>query len=688
MEMALAALALAAVVLAYGVAAVFVLSGVDDIMHSVLYWSLVVRRRWAARHGPRLTLERLEAREQQRIAVIIPTWREGGVIGRMLRHTRESVRYRNYDLFIGTYPNDPATQAEVLRTAQLFPRVHMVVSPSPGPTTKAQNLNAVYEGIRAYEARTGERFEIIVTHDAEDIIHPLALLVFNYLVPRKDMIQLPVFPLAVPLRQVTHWTYADEFAAGHLRELPVREFIGGFVPSAGVGTAYTRRAFELVWMVHGGEVFPEGSLTEDYALGLRLRLAGLDTAAVVVQVPVPRRRGDHHPKLSRWVATWATFPRTLEAAIRQKTRWSYGIALQSWATDGWPGPPAVQYNLLHDRKVVATSPASLLGYAVLLWAAFHELVLRRVDPARPALVEPGTLLWSCIMVSTGLMVWRLGQRVAAVWQIYGAAAALSSIPRAAWANYINFVALVRAVRQYLRMRRTGTPPAWDKTPHEFFPAPHTPAVPATAGPEDLPKAVPPRRPRRWNALETITAEWDEAALLLLERDLRREDGRIVLESLHRIPRAHGARFLPVVAGLTRAGAWQIRARACRVVGFFGLPRAAAELAAAARDRDWVVRANAVRALGKLGDEGERVLLELLAGPDRDAREAALSMLEQSGAAARHASRLRDGSGPELARAQHFFQILEVRGPSPLARVLLRRVGRTAGSAGIAQVPER
>ncbi len=255
---------LTAVVLAfaYAIVVIFVLSGLDDIIHSALYWGRAIRRLWVVRRARALTLERLEAREQQKIALVIPAWHEDAVIYRMLKNTSETVRYRNYDIFVGTYTNDSITPREVERAAREFGRVHAVTNPQPGPTTKAQNLNAIYEGIKAYEQQTDQHFEIIVTHDAEDIVHPLALLVFNYLIPRKDMIQLPVFPLAMPLRDVTHWTYADEFAAAHMRELPVREFMRGFVPSAGVGTAYTRRAFELVWLLYDGEVFPVGSLTE------------------------------------------------------------------------------------------------------------------------------------------------------------------------------------------------------------------------------------------------------------------------------------------------------------------------------------------------------------------------------------------------------------------------------------------
>jgi len=112
-----------------------------------------------------------------------------------------------------------------------------------------------------------------MTHNSEDVIHPFSLLVINYLIPRKDMVQLPVFPLEVPLREFTHWSYADEFAENHTKLMLVCEITGGFVPAAGVGVAFTRRAFE--WFnLEQKQIFSTDTLTEDYELGLRKNLEG------------------------------------------------------------------------------------------------------------------------------------------------------------------------------------------------------------------------------------------------------------------------------------------------------------------------------------------------------------------------------------------------------------------------------
>ena len=60
---------------------------------------------------------------------------------------------------------------------------------------------------------------------------------------RKDLIQVPVYPL-----MHRHWWnftanhYADEFAELHGKDVIVREALVGQVPSAGVGTCFSRRA--------------------------------------------------------------------------------------------------------------------------------------------------------------------------------------------------------------------------------------------------------------------------------------------------------------------------------------------------------------------------------------------------------------------------------------------------------------
>ena len=49
-------------------------------------------------------------------------------------------------------------------------------------------------------------------HDAEDVIHPYELQLFNYLLDRMDLIQLPVYSFQREIGEFVAGTYMDEFA--------------------------------------------------------------------------------------------------------------------------------------------------------------------------------------------------------------------------------------------------------------------------------------------------------------------------------------------------------------------------------------------------------------------------------------------------------------------------------------------
>ncbi|MFW5714341.1 MAG: glycosyltransferase, partial [Brevefilum sp.] len=271
-------------ILALIVGSAFALSGFTDLFFDIynLFWSF---QRFLKRDkiNP-VSRKRLKAREQQRIAIFIAAWQESDVIADTLQNATSTIHYKNFDIFVGTYPNDEATRREVNKIAEGNEHVHNVITPENGPTNKASNLNYVFNALLDYEEEHNRFYDIIVIHDSEDIIHPYSLLVYNYLIPRMDMIQIPVFPVALPLKEITHWTYADEFAENHTKILRVREFTGGFVPSAGVGTAFTKRAFRLLAIQHQ-EVFSPNTLTEDYQLGLRIDLHGMKAAFVRIEMP-------------------------------------------------------------------------------------------------------------------------------------------------------------------------------------------------------------------------------------------------------------------------------------------------------------------------------------------------------------------------------------------------------------------
>lgn len=246
-------------------AAAILVSGLDDLVVDLAWtctWLKSALRPAASLFppGPR----QLENAPRQRIAIFVPLWHEHQVIGQMLEHNLAAIRYPDYHFFAGCYPNDVETQEAVQTVAGRFPQVHLALCPHPGPTSKADCLNWVYQHLLLLEEKGGQLFDIVVIHDAEDLIHPEELRWINYYAARYDFVQTPVLALATPLRQLTHGVYCDEFAENHTRDMTVRPVLGGFIPSCGVGTGYRRDALERLARASSNRLFEPEALTEDY----------------------------------------------------------------------------------------------------------------------------------------------------------------------------------------------------------------------------------------------------------------------------------------------------------------------------------------------------------------------------------------------------------------------------------------
>jgi adsorption protein B len=305
---------------------------------------------------------------------------------------------------------------------------------------------------------------------------PLELRAINQFLPEMDVIQLPVLPIPVSAKYLTAAHYGDEFAALHARELPIREWFSGAVPSAGVGTGFSARALALAAAANDGQPFSLTSLTEDY--DLTMRLGDCDTRHTFVVEALFRPAEDRTGRpIDDAIAVREYFPKKLRAAVRQKGRWIVGNALQGWQQLGWGKTWGRRYFYFRDRKVLVGHLATgLAGFSILCalvaWAGRWLWV---GDTMYPRLVEPGGLVEALIRVSLVLAVLFLVVRAAFVGAVYGPAQAVLSIPRAIWGGWINFAASLRALYIFSTQKR----PRWDKTTHEF---PEDAAIPVSGSP--------------------------------------------------------------------------------------------------------------------------------------------------------------------------------------------------------------
>ncbi len=455
---ALAALNLATRELLWCAAIGIALSSLDDLFIDLVYFARTLTRRFTVyRHYPRATAESLRRDTSAPMAIIVPAWDESAVLGAMLANLIGRIDYPAYRVFVGVYPNDPATRAIAVTAADADTRVVPVVCDRPGPTTKADCLNHLWRALVAHEAAAGEPFKAVVLHDAEDVVHPLELHVYDALIPRLAMVQLPVLPLPDRRSRWISGHYLDEFAENHAKDVVVREALGAAVPSAGVACAIERAMLGRIAATAGGAPFDATCLTEDYELGHRIKALGGRGALVRV-----RSAADNVV-----VATREHFPATLDAAVRQKARWLTGIALSGWDRLGWRGGLADRYMLLRDRKAIVAVLFTMLAYVaaalVVVEAAWRAGLPG--DGALPPLFTPA--LADLLRVNAALLLWRLMIRAGFTGHAYGWREAIRAVPRALASNLVNALAAWRAVRRYRATMAGRAVLSWDKTVHRF-----------------------------------------------------------------------------------------------------------------------------------------------------------------------------------------------------------------------------
>lgn len=369
------------------------------------------------------------------------------------------------------YPNDPATIDAAMRVARDDPRVRPVIGPRDGPTTKADCLNTLWRALlhddadrcgadrcgadRCRADRCGaDATRAVILHDAEDVVPYGELRIFDSLIGRYDMVQLPVLPLIDPARPLVSGVVADEFAESHAKTLVVRAMIGAGLPLAGVGCAIATPVLHALAARHGTP-FDADSLCEDYEVGLRATAFGARACfARVAGAPG-----------GPVVAVREYFPAILSDAVRQKARWMTGIALAGWDRTGWARPMAIGDHWMRARD--RRAPLSMLVLcacygALLTWGAAtiaHRLTGIAVAP---------TSWWTVLLlrVNAGLLAWRMAMRALFTHRAYGWREAWRSVPRLLVGNLIALLAARRALWCYVRLL-AGAGACWDKTTHAF-----------------------------------------------------------------------------------------------------------------------------------------------------------------------------------------------------------------------------
>ena len=421
------------------------LNGLDDLILNALWL-------WTWLFGKTLEFPQ-EAGPERPLAIFVPLWREHRVIRQMVEHNIASQKFGSFHFFIGAYPNDAPTLAALSDLEGRYPQVHIAQCPHAGPTSKADCLNWIYQRMLLYEEEHGIRFETVITHDAEDLIHPEALRLIDHFTREYGMVQIPVLALPTPWRELTHGVYCDEFAQFQFRDMPVRNRVGGFVPSNGVGTGFSRQAIEALAAAHSNRIFEPSCLTEDYENGYRVHRLGFR------QLFIPLRKIQES-----FAATREYFPRHYKAAVRQRTRWNTGIALQSWEYHGLRETVAQLWWFWRDRKALLNN---LLTPAIQLLTLYGVVTLTLSasthTPWAMAGFFPPFVNWALVLIAAFHISIRAGSSA----RVYGWGFAAATPLRIVWGNWINFVASASAVRRYAVAKATHKPLIWLKTEHAY-----------------------------------------------------------------------------------------------------------------------------------------------------------------------------------------------------------------------------
>ena len=454
---------------------ILILISIDDLIWDIIYFYKRFTKKIEIKT---LKCSEIESAVPKMMAIIVAAYNEESVLKSVIENLIISNQYPRsmYHIFLGVYPNDEGTMNVAKELEEKYDNVHKIVHVIPGPSSKADNINNVIHNILKFEAEKSIRFNGLVIHDSEDLVHPYEFLLDNYLLQYHSALQIPVFPLQeMPrfsnvFKNMVQGTYSDEFAENHYNLMVARTSSGSFVPSAGTGFVLSR---DLIERFDNNNVFPVGSLTEDYKLSLQLKQAGIDVHYALENVSRLKSDG----KIVReFIATRSMFPSSYKAAVKQKTRWIYGITMQTFKLKDIIRSKNLdfisKYTVYKDWK--AKFGNLVLGPGYLIFIYFLLSLFFNI----PTMYPTFTLSWYLMVFLSLIMIQRQVLRGIAVKNVYGKRSAFISVLfppllpfRMLLGNIINFHATVRAWRIEIfgnKKVKGKRKPAWSKTDHEFL----------------------------------------------------------------------------------------------------------------------------------------------------------------------------------------------------------------------------
>ena len=488
------------------VTAALSVSAVEELVLDAWYWARrAYRTLTTSRRDEPLTAGQLHSKGQQPLAIMVPACGEHDGITSMVDNMVSVLDYQNYHVFVGTRANDPRTGALVEQLRARYSHLHHAIAPADvqaGQSGQAGCLNAIVDAMQRLEQEHAMEFAGVVLHDSADVVHPLELKLLNYLLPRKDVIQLPVTSLARNWNDLVAGAGMDEFAEQHARDKVVRENVPGISQPVGAGTCLSRRALRALAGASPGRPFKTHCVTGDYDAAWQLSRLGLSSIFCVLPVPYPLDRSlwggvrqTRELTLAMPMCVHQLFTRSFRVASRRKARWVVRTILQSRRRfDSQKSPAAALW--MHDVKTLVMAPVEVMAFALV--AVFAVIWAGQLagwwPPLRPALFAPGggwrRLVWFCAFA----VAIRCAHRIYFTSGMYGWTHGLTAALRMAAGTVVNAMAVARAGQLLL---------AW-----RFRSKPQLPAVPSQHAPGIAQPQPDPHRKRlgellkSWQAVDT------------------------------------------------------------------------------------------------------------------------------------------------------------------------------------------
>jgi adsorption protein B len=156
----------------------------------------------------------------------------------------------------------------------------------------------------------------------------------------------------------------------------------------------------------------------------------------------------------------------LPQAVRQKARWTHGIALQGWDRLGWGEAVAERWMRLRDRRGPLAALVLFTAYVLFVLAGMLWLA-GRLGVRIPW--QPSGSLAAILWANLASVIWRSAMRFAFTAREYGGVEGLRAVVRLPHANVIAIMAARRALVAYAASL-FGVRQRWEKTMHDAHPA--------------------------------------------------------------------------------------------------------------------------------------------------------------------------------------------------------------------------